>query len=128
MSLSERDQAAIGRVRRSQKVLPVFLLMVWILGGALIAYQVTVIMDLARPHGVDSLSKLISVVSNIDTSSEQLPRFEVLLLQERDSVTTGLLFMFLLTVFGLSILPLGRLIIRLADSLSDSGKNAGNPS
>jgi hypothetical protein len=128
MALSENDRTAVRRVRRSQKVLPVFLLIVWVFGGALLSYRVSLILDITRPLGVESVSELISVGSSIDTEKEQFSRFEVLLLREGDSVTTGLLFMFMLTVFGLSILPMGRLVIRLADSADHSGTNGTDSS
>jgi len=124
MDLSEYDRTAINRVRRSQKLLPVLLLILWLVGGGVVSYRVSVILDMTRSHGVESVSELISFVSNIDTEKAQFSRFEVLLLREGDSVTTGLLFMFMLTVFGLSILPMGRLIIRLADSAGDSRTDA----
>ena len=127
MSLSEDDRAAVRRVRRSQKVIPVFLLLMWLIGSGLLFYRISVILDITRPHGVESVSGLISLVSSINTDQEQFSRFEMLLLREENSVTTGVLFMFMMTVFCVSLLPMGRLVVRLAAAADHLGANDTGP-
>jgi hypothetical protein len=127
MSLSEGDRAAVERVRRSQKVIPVFLLLMWLIGSGVLVYRVSVILDVTRPHGVESVSELLSLLSSIETDKEQFSRFEMLLVREERAVTTGFLFMFIVTVFCASLIPMGRLVDRLAAAADHPKANVDNP-
>ena len=87
MAISERDRVAVERVKRSQKIVPILIVLMWIVGGALFAYKTSVLLSAMRPEGVESVSELFSFVSSIDTHQEEFSRFEVFLLNEKNSAT-----------------------------------------
>jgi hypothetical protein len=116
-SVLKEARTLVSRCRRGRRLILPVILALWTLQLGSVLFRIR---GLIRDDRVGDLSTLLSTAAAYDQGQQQFSRFEVFVALEAQSMVLWFLVAVIVTIFGLSLIPLLKMVERLAAERSQS--------